>query len=1686
MSGRRALFLLLIVMGFMTMAAIPFKSQYWGRVTQNGNSLIAGQNINMVHGTSLPGGDPFLQRQNEPSIAVSTRNTMHLLAGANDYRTVDFPGSEGALPGEVLSTAEGEGDAWLGVFKSFDGGQTWSSSLLPGYHYYDTTPSYLKPNPLYGFTAAADPTVRAGTNGLFYYSGIAFDREENGDSVLFVSRFQDDNNKELGDTIRYLGTSIIDAGTSGQFTDKPWIAVDQPQSSYAMGIFNNQSVSCGNVYIVYSMFVGNDVNNVHNKILFSRSLDCGVTWSNPIKLSESQHVNQGTTIAIDPANGHVYVAWRRFAAGQDADAIIISKSEDFGQTFSKATEVAHINPFDQGTTEFSFRTSTLPALAAYNGTVYVAWSERGLGQQGTARVLVTSSTNGGGWTAPSAIDAYEGSGHQFMPSLTFAAGKLMAAWFDQRDDISNDFDYHIEDSQIRHTIDVRTAIGEPGQPPSFEPSIRVSRYLYTLNGMVLVQSQWNFPNLPLFKGGTVPFIGDYIDLAPSPRFVFENGAWRFNGAALQIGAVMDQAQYRTPLYHVAWTDNRDVYPPGGDWWGDWTQYTPINVQNNPCNPACTGMRNQDVYTSRISQGLVVESPGNTKPLNIPRTFVVIVKNTTPTDKYFKLTIDSPYVNASFFPLTEPAEDVLDVPIAAFSSASLPVFVVSLSSGTYASLWIYVEETNSGGTVLPNGLKSFVVLNPDHTNPLIENPDVQVPPPNISEFEFHTPNIRNLSIVNWGDVNVSNPNIPDEQVYSDEYMNSLINPDIVNPNSPDISENEAANPNIRNPNIRNSSLEGLTDIEWTVKNKGNTTSSYTFNLVSTAVAGEEPQPLPDPQEEDQPFYAQLLVYRVYETPVDNNCNLETEEHHELILNIVNPNFVNPFPDPNNPNYENPNIRNPNIRNPNIRNATFFLPPEEEGRVILRVFDKRLIQGSSTLSVADTGEPFDPNTVGAAFVAHAPDPNDVYYDFPPQIITTALPDGAVDIPYSATLTAFGDKGNLTWSLDDPMNEPLPDGLNLISNNGTAELKGTPSVSGLFVFKVKVTDEVSGKFDIQMLSITIQNTYTLSVDAYPGGAGTVTMLPDKELYMEGEEVVLTAEANANFSFAQWSGDASGTENPLIVHMTGDKTITANFVGNAVTISGKVKLAEGLTPLEGVIMEGFADTITTDADGDYTAVVPYGWSGTVTPKKPGYVFSPPSRTYEYSVSSIPNEDYMASLREEWVRRYNNDSLSGDEEATAIAVDSAGNIYITGYSTGRTTGPDIYTIKYNSAGDFQWGHRYDGPSHLGDYGTAIAVWENSPGDPFIFVAGYVHRGNKVAHADYCLLKYDNSGNLLWDETYDARRNGNDVPLSLALDNSGNVYMTGMSEESLEDDPEKTHDYLTAKYSSSGKLLWEKRYEGKGIGQDDVATAIAVYGSGVYVTGYSSNGLNNDYVTIKYDLDGNEAWTDFPENVARYDGSGDDKAFAIAVNGSGVYVTGYSSNGLNNDYVTVKYDLNGHEAWTNLSGNVARYDGSGDDKAFAIAANSSAVIVTGSSFIGADNDFVTIKYDLDGNEVWEDPVLNPKGIARYDNGNDDIATAVILYDSGNICVTGKSEGNGTHYDFFTIKYDSSGVEVWSERYNGPASGIDYPAEFLFNGGGNIFSRGKAIAIDHFGNVIVTGSSQGVGTSKDYATVKYIH
>ena len=242
----------------------------------------AGQNINMVSGTQWPSGDPFLQRQSEPSMAVSSRNPEHLLAGANDYRTVDIPNSQS--PNET-------GDAWLGVFTSMDGGETWKSTLLPGYP--QDTSAIGVASPLHSkYTVATDPTVRAGTHGLFYYSGLVFNRGTNGASAVFVATFQDQNNKgngngallttdntgTHGNPFQYVNANLVHTANTRQFLDKPWIAVDIPRPGRtATCKINGQTFQSGYVYVFYTVFTNANLPNQHSSIMEVKSTNCGAS-----------------------------------------------------------------------------------------------------------------------------------------------------------------------------------------------------------------------------------------------------------------------------------------------------------------------------------------------------------------------------------------------------------------------------------------------------------------------------------------------------------------------------------------------------------------------------------------------------------------------------------------------------------------------------------------------------------------------------------------------------------------------------------------------------------------------------------------------------------------------------------------------------------------------------------------------------------------------------------------------------------------------------------------------------------------------------------------------------------------------------------------------------------------------------------------------------------------------------------------------------------------------------------------------------------------------------------------------------------------------------------------------------------------------------------------------------------------
>jgi hypothetical protein len=274
----------------------------------------------------------------------------------------------------------------------------------------------------------------------------------------------------------------------------------------------------------------------------------------------------------------------------------------------------------------------------------------------------------------------------------------------------------------------------------------------------------------------------------------------------------------------------------------------------------------------------------------------------------------------------------------------------------------------------------------------------------------------------------------------------------------------------------------------------------------------------------------------------------------------------------------------------------------------------------------------------------------------------------------------------------------------------------------------------------------------------------------------------------------------------------------------------------------------------------------------------------------------YDAHGNQEWLARYNG-RVNGYDVAYSLALDSAGNAYVTGFSDGGGTSYDFATIKYDARGNQVWEARYSGPGNYWDEATSLAV----DGGGNVYVTGYCY--DPATANDYVTIKYDPAGNLLWVASFDGSGNSVDEAYDLAVDGAGNVYVTGRSGGN-----ETALDYATIKYDANGNQEWVARYNGSANWHDE-ANSLALDAAGsVYVTGKSTwFGSATDYTTIKYSNSGEQQW------VARYNGPGNggDCANALAVDAVGnVFVTGESyGSGTSWDYCTIKYSGGNLDNW---------------------------------------------------------------------------------------------------------------------------------------------------------------------------------
>ena len=337
-----------------------------------------------------------------------------------------------------------------------------------------------------------------------------------------------------------------------------------------------------------------------------------------------------------------------------------------------------------------------------------------------------------------------------------------------------------------------------------------------------------------------------------------------------------------------------------------------------------------------------------------------------------------------------------------------------------------------------------------------------------------------------------------------------------------------------------------------------------------------------------------------------------------------------------------------------------------------------------------------------------------------------------------------------------------------------------------------------------------------------------------------------------------------------------------------------------------------------------------------------------------------------------------------------------------------------------------------------------------------VGRSENLSFNDDCvILKYNNTGNLLWEKRFNGLANGNDRFRDLVLDDSNNIYVTGETDGGSAGG---SYNWIIAKFKPNGDTAWVRFFNGPG-GRGDVAFSIAKdKNNNVYVTGYCLISLpnNEDLYTIKYNSDGELQWIRVYSSTI----NGPDRANKVVTDDSNnVYTIGYGSIPEGNELTTIKYDKYGNELWIRK---FPTFYGDYLRPALAAVDKFNNIIVNGYYYLGEHYAFNTIKYNSYGDLVWNRIY---KGA-----GNLNFCYALCTDDSANVYAAGRNTSAGTGNDFVTIKYNQNGDTSWIR---------------IYDGGDSLSDEIHAIAVDSLENVYVTGVCQAARvTGLDYLTIKY--
>jgi cysteine-rich repeat protein len=335
------------------------------------------------------------------------------------------------------------------------------------------------------------------------------------------------------------------------------------------------------------------------------------------------------------------------------------------------------------------------------------------------------------------------------------------------------------------------------------------------------------------------------------------------------------------------------------------------------------------------------------------------------------------------------------------------------------------------------------------------------------------------------------------------------------------------------------------------------------------------------------------------------------------------------------------------------------------------------------------------------------------------------------------------------------------------------------------------------------------------------------------------------------------------------------------------------------------------------------------------------------------------------------------EEAAQGVAVDSMGNVVVAGWITEVVALPDVWVRKYAPDGTEMWTQSIDVSMGFADraYGVAIAP------DDTIAVVGV--RGVDINIGDIWVAKLGADGSTQWQQTIDGPAGQNDGGRGVAVDASGNVWLTGFARVGPGDD-----DIWVGEYDTSGNQIFAETIAGPSDLEDHGQDVDVDADGNAFVTGYVSDvDFVGDIWLRKYAPDGSEAWTILYDSASH----GIDQGYGVAVAPDGsVGVAGVTALTAVNDEVWLGHFASADGSlvwWKDFGGPAIKNDhGLGVD-----ADSTGAFIVCGYKTVtDVDTDIWVRKWDGGGNVIWTQNFAGMGadrdtafGVAV--DGNDDVA-----------------------------------------------------------------------------------------------------